>query len=236
MMPNRPLRGGRRNIQRQPPLLWPATSAFPSPAAERGCLGVKAKGTTALIACGALAREVLQLKAKHGWDADVLAVPALLHNHPDRLPAAIEERLHAARQQYERVVVVYGDCGTGGQLDRLLESAGVQRIRGPHCYEIYGGAVFEELMAKEPGTFFLTDFLVSQFDALVIQQLGLDRFPELRDDYFGNYTRVVYLAQRSDSKLNEEARQAARQLNLPLEIRQVGYGSLESRLLEFMAK
>ncbi len=162
------------------------------------------KAGTALIVCGALVQEVLQLKAKHGWDAHISAVPALLHNHPDRLPDAIQKRIRAARQEFGRVVVVYGDCGTGGQLDLLLESEGVRRVRGPHCYEIYGEAAFDEIMAKEPGTFFLTDFLVSQFDALVIHELGLDRYPELRDDYFGNYSRAVYLAQRENPDLGRE--------------------------------
>jgi Protein of unknown function (DUF1638) len=196
----------------------------------------KMKSGTALIVCGALVQEVLQLKAKHGWDAHIAAVPVLLHNHPDRLPDAIQERIRAARQEFGRVVVVYGDCGTGGQLDHLLESEGVRRVRGPHCYEIYGEAAFDEIMAKEPGTFFLTDFLVSQFGALVIQELGLDRHPELRDDYFGNYLRVVYLAQRENEALEEKAREAARRLGLPLEIRHVGYGGLESRLMELMAE
>jgi hypothetical protein len=195
----------------------------------------KMKAGTALIVCGALVQEVLHLKAKHGWDAHIAAVPALLHNHPDRLPDAIQKRIHAAREEFGRVVVVYGDCGTGGQLDRLLESEGVSRVRGPHCYEIYGEAVFEEIMAKEPGTFFLTDFLVSQFDSLVIRELGLDRHPELRDDYFGNYSRAVYLAQRQNPAVEEKAREAARQLGLPLEIRHVGNGGLESRLTELMA-
>ena len=194
------------------------------------------KAGTVLIVCGALVPEVLRLKAKHAWDAHIAAVPALLHNHPDRLPDAIQERIRAARQEFGRVVVVYGDCGTGGQLDRLLESEGVRRVRGPHCYEIYGEAAFDEIMAKEPGTFFLTDFLISQFDALVIQELGLDRHPELRDDYFGNYSGVVYLAQRESEALEDKAREAARRLGLPLEIRHVGYGGLESRLMELMAE
>jgi uncharacterized protein DUF1638 len=194
------------------------------------------KAATALVVCGALAQEVLQLKAKHGWDVEILAVPALLHNHPDRLPSAIHERIWEARKEFGRVVVVYGDCGTGGQLDRLLESEGVLRIRGPHCYEIYGETGFDEIMATEPGTFFLTDFLVTQFDSLVIRELGLDRHPELRDDYFGNYSRAVYLAQRKSPVLEEKAREAARKLRLPLEIRHVGYGGLESRLLELMTE
>jgi hypothetical protein len=191
---------------------------------------------TALIVCGALVSEVLQLKAKHGWDAEVSGVPALLHNHPDRLPAAIEERIRAARQDFGRVVVVYGDCGTGGQLDRLLDKEGVRRIRGPHCYEIYAERAFDGMMAAEPGTFFLTDFLVSQFESLVIRELGLDRYPELRDDYFGNYSRAVYLAQSDDPALEEKAMKAAGRLGLPLEVRHVGYGGLESRLLELMAE
>ena len=194
------------------------------------------KATTALIVCGALAQEVLQLKTKHRWNADILALPALLHNHPDRLPAAIQERIREARKEFGRVVVVYGDCGTGGQMDSLLEKEGVHRVRGPHCYEIYGEATFDEMMVKEPGTFFMTDFLVTQFDSLVIQELGLDRHPELRDDYFGNYSRAVYLAQRLSPVLERQAREAARRLRLPLEIRRVGYGGLESRLLELMTE
>ena len=126
--------------------------------------------------------------------------------------------------------------GREGQLDRLLDIEGVRRIRGPHCYEIYAERAFDEMMAAEPGTFFLTDFLVSQFDALVIRELGLDRYPELRDDYFGNYSRVVYLAQSDDPALEEKAREAARRLGLPLEVRHVGYGGLESRLVELMAE
>lgn len=191
--------------------------------------------TTALIACGALAREVLALKERHGWPADVLAVPALLHNRPDRIPPAVLARIQEARAHYERVIVVYGDCGTGGQLDRLLAAEGVQRIAGPHCYEMYAGGRFAALMDEAPGTFFLTDYLTQSFDHLVIEGLGLDRFPELRDDYFGHYTRVVYLAQRDDPALRERAQWAADSLGLPLEIRPVGYGALETRLLALLA-
>jgi hypothetical protein len=192
------------------------------------------KMKTALIACGALAREVLALREKHQWNAEVLATPALLHNSPFRIPAAVLERIREARQRFDQVVVVYGDCGTGGQLDALLEAEGVKRIRGPHCYEMYADSIFDELMEKEPGTFFLTDFLVRHFDQLVIKELGLDRFPELREDYFANYTRVVYLSQRADPELLVGAQQAAARLNLPLEVQQVGYGALESRLLELI--
>ncbi|MBL8057924.1 MAG: DUF1638 domain-containing protein [Anaerolineales bacterium] len=190
--------------------------------------------TTALIVCGALAREVLALRARHGWAADVLALPALLHNTPERLPTAVQARLRAARAAYERVVVVYGDCGTGGQLDALLAEAGVERVAGPHCYEMYANGRFAELMAEAPGTYFLTDYLVHSFEPLVIAGLGLDRFPELRDEYFRNYTRCVYLAQTDDPALRAKAAWAAEQLRLPLEIRQVGYGALETRLVELL--
>jgi hypothetical protein len=187
----------------------------------------------ALIACGALAREVLALRAKHGWAADVLAVPSLLHNEPDKIPTAVLQRIREARENYDQVVVVYGDCGTGGQLDALLAAEGVARIAGPHCYEMYAGAAtFDQIMNEELGTFFLTDYMVRSFDHLVIEGLGLDRYPELRDDYFGNYTRVVYLAQEDNPTLQTRAAWAAGLLNLPLEIRQVGYGELEKRLVE----
>ena len=189
---------------------------------------------TALIACGALAREVLALKEKHGWDADVLGVPSLLHNTPDRIPEAVRERIYEARAHYDRVIVAYGDCGTGGLLDQMLAAEGVERVAGPHCYEMYANGQFEQLMAEQPGTYFLTDYLVQSFDHLVIEGMGLDRFPELRDEYFRNYTRVVYLAQRDDPALRARAQWAADVLGLPLEIRVVGYGALETRLLELM--
>lgn len=192
--------------------------------------------TTALIACGALAREVLALKEQHGWDADVLGVPALLHMRPDRIPGAVRERIAEARTQYGRVVVVYGDCGTSGQLDRLLEAEGVERVAGPHCFEMYADGRFQEIMADQPGTFFLTDYLVQSFDHLVIEELGLDRFPELRDEYFRNYTHVVYLAQTDNLELKARAQRAADYLRLPLEVRQTGYGALETRLVELMEK
>ena len=189
---------------------------------------------TALIACGALAREVLALRDKHAWAADVLAVPALLHNDPNRIPGAVLARIRQARQKYDRVVVVYGDCGTGGQLDRLLAAEGVARVAGPHCYEMYANGTFEALMDQAPGTYFLTDYLVRSFDHLVIEGMGLDRHPELRQEYFRNYTRVVYLAQRDDPQLRARAQWAADCLGLPLEIRPVGYGALETRLVEML--
>ena len=189
---------------------------------------------TALIACGALAREVLALREKHGWDADVLGVPSLLHNEPDRIPAAVQQRIRQAREAYDQVIVVYGDCGTGGMLDRLLEQEGVQRVAGPHCYEMYADGTFDSLMAEAPGTYFLTDYLVQSFDHLVIEGMGLDRYPELRGEYFRNYTRVVYLVQREDPALLARAHWAASTLGLPLEVRRTGYGKLETRLKELL--
>jgi hypothetical protein len=190
--------------------------------------------TTALIVCGALAREVLALKEKHSWDVDVLALPSLLHNRPERIPQMVLKRIRQARVDHDRVFVVYADCGTGGLLDRLLEKEGVQRISGPHCYAIYANGDFDRMMAEAPGTFFLTDYLLGSFDHLVLEGLGLDRRPELREDYFKNYTRVIYLAQRDDPALRERAQWAADSLQLPLEIRHTGYGLLETRLKEFI--
>jgi hypothetical protein len=146
----------------------------------------------------------------------------------------VAERIRQVRANYDRVVVVYGDCGTGGGLDALLENEGVERIAGPHCYEIYGRDRFDALMAEETGTYFLTDFLVRSFDHLVIKGLGLDRYPQLRDDYFGNYRRVVYLAQRDDPDLLTRAQRAADRLGLPLQVERVGDGGLEARLMACM--
>lgn len=189
----------------------------------------------AFIACGALARELHAIVRANGWRADILGLPALLHNRPERIPEAVRDRIRQARGHYDRIVAVYGDCGTGGELDAVLREEGVERVAGPHCYEMYAGTDFEELSSADNGAFFLTDFLVREFDALVIRGLGLDRFPQLRDDYFGNYNRAVYLAQRPDPVLEQKAREAAGKLRLPFEIRFTGYGAFESRLVELTA-
>jgi len=192
---------------------------------------------TVLIACGALAREVLAIREKYGWDADVWGVPALLHNRPDQIPAAVRLRIREARVKYDWVIVVYGDCGTGGMLDRLLAEEGVERLAGPHCYEMYANGqngVFEKMMEDQLGTFFITDYLAGSFDHLVVEELGLDRFPQLRDDYFANYTRMVYLVQQDNPELRVKAQWAADFIQLPLEIYYTGYGALESRLVEKM--
>lgn len=188
----------------------------------------------ALIVCGALAREVLALKAKHKWDADIFGLPVLLHNEPERIPPAVMARIQQIRGDYKRLIVVYGDCGTSGSLDHLIDQEGVQRVAGPHCYEMYANGSFAELMAADPGTYFLTDYLVGSFDHLVLEGLGIDRNPELREDYFKNYNRVLYLAQRDDPTLREKAQWAADRLGLPLDIQYTGYGLLEQRLLELI--
>lgn len=190
---------------------------------------------TALIVCGALAREVIALKKKYNWQADLLGVPAQLHNRPNKIPAGVQKRIDEARQTYDRTIVVYGDCGTGGKLDEMLEAEGVIRLAGPHCYEMYAGAEnFEAMMAENAGTYFLTDYLLRSFESLIIKGMGLDKHPELRQMYFVNYTRMVYLAQQDDPELYEKAQWAADYLGLELEIRQVDYGELESRLAELM--
>lgn len=187
-----------------------------------------------VIACGALAREMLDLVSLNSLDwVDVECLPATLHNTPDLIPAAVEERLAAAAERYRRVFVGYADCGTGGLLDRVLETRGIERLPGAHCYEFYAtGPGFAALHDQEPGTFYLTDFLVRHFDRLVWNGLGLDRWPHLRDDYFGNYRRLVYLSQVESPQLAKEARSAADRLGLAFEHRRVGYGELATTLVE----
>src|SRR3990172_1562984 len=150
---------------------------------------------TAFILCGALGREVRDIVRKHRWDVDLIGIAALDHMIPNRIAPDVESRLLALRTRYERVIVVYGDCGTRGTLDQVLARYGIERVNGPHCYEMFARQTFDALMEEEPGTFFLTDFLVRAFRGTVIKGLGLDRYPELKDEYFRHYRRVVYLAQ-----------------------------------------
>jgi hypothetical protein len=181
-----------------------------------------------VIACGALAHEVLALRLEH---IDVACLPAQLHNHPRRIPAAMRARIRANRADYDEILCLYGDCGTGGELDRVLEEEGVRRIDGAHCYAFYAGdEAFSLLAEEEPGTFYLADFLVRHFDALVIRGLGLDRFPHLRDDYFANYRRVVHLAQFDDPDTTAKARAAAERLGLAYERRFTGLEGIRAFL------
>jgi hypothetical protein len=189
---------------------------------------------TAFIMCGALAREVLAIIDRHGWDVDIVGVPAIDHMRPERIAPDVEKRYLALREQYERILVLFGDCGSGGAVDMLVERYGLQRVDGPHCYEMYGGAGFQELMDEEPGTFFLTDFLVRGFRGTVLKGLGLDRFPSLKEEYFRNYKRLVYLIQIEDQKLVDKAGAIAKYLELPLELRYTGFGLLEERLVAMM--
>jgi Protein of unknown function (DUF1638) len=189
-----------------------------------------------VIGCGALAPELVALTRRAGLpEMDLTCLPATLHNRPERIPAAVVARIRRARHDgYDRIFVAYADCGTGGLLDRALESEGVERLAGAHCYEVYAGReAFAALSEQEPGTFYLTDFLVRNFDRLVVRGLGLDRHPELLPMYFGNYTRLLYLAQTDDVRLTETAGGGARRLGLTFERRFVGLGELESSVRAF---
>jgi hypothetical protein len=194
---------------------------------ETGLLPART-GRVLLIACGALAHEVLALKAANGWDhLDLQCLPAKLHLWPDRIIPAVEAAVADARGRYDSVFVVYADCGTGGQLQAACDRLGVEMVEGPHCYAFFeGNAVFAARAETEFTAFYLTDFLVRQFDAFVWRPMGLDRHPELRDMYFGNYTKLVYQAQVDDPALDAKARDCAERLLLDYERRFTGYGDL----------
>jgi len=189
----------------------------------------QAKAGTLVIACGALANELVAVIRLNGWrHIAVTCLPAILHNRPDRISEAVRGKIRANRDRYSRILCLYGDCGTGGRLDDMLAEEGIERIEGAHCYAFYAGlAEFEAMMEEEIGTFFLTDYLVRFFDRLVMEGLGLDRYPELHADYFGHYRRVVWLAQAPDAELEARARAAAAKLGLPLEKRVTGLDGLE---------
>lgn len=189
-------------------------------------------GRILLIACGALAREILDLKSLNNWDhIDLTCLPAILHSRPEKITAAVETAVTRYRDNYGKIYVVYADCGTGGQLQAACDRLGVDMVEGPHCYSfLQGNADFSETSEDEFTAFYLTDFLVRQFDAFVWRALGLDRHPQLRDDYFGHYEKLVYQAQTDDPALTAKARICADRLGLAFERRKTGYGDLETTL------
>ena len=191
-----------------------------------------AQGRILLIACGALAHEILALKRANGWDhLDLQCLPANLHLWPDRIPAAVEAAVTQHRAAYDRIFVVYADCGTGGLLQQKCKELGVEMVEGPHCYSFFeGNTAFAAKAEQDFTAFYLTDFLVRQFDAFVWRPMGLDRHPELRDMYFGNYTKLVYQAQTEDPALDAKARACADRLGLAYERRFTGYGDLTTAL------
>jgi len=193
-------------------------------------MGNPATGRAAVLACGALAADVRRVARGRGWEIDVLPLPALLHNRPQLIAPALADALAKLQARYERIAVAYGDCGSYGAIDELLEAAGVRRLAAENCYELFARDEVRSALAEQPGTYFLTDFLARTFEHTVVRELGLDRHPELRDSYFGNYTRIVWLAQRPTPATRAAARSAAARVNLPLEEMQVGTGALEREL------
>ena len=190
---------------------------------------------TAFVICGALGAEVKDIVDRRGWDVDIYGLSAMLHLYPARIVEELGEKLRALRPRYERMVVVYGDCGTNGRLAAVLEEVGALQVRGPHCYEMFAGRdLFHQVADDKPGTFFLTDWLVRNFDRAVVRGLGLDRDPELKPMLFGNYEALMFLRQVPNPRLAKRAQEIAEYLELPLEVVDVGLGELEDRLAELV--
>lgn len=205
----------------------PAGQAAPAPVAA----------AVAVIACGALAQQVAEIAERNSWPVDVHPLPPLLHNHPQRIAPAVAALATDLAARYATVAVGYADCGTYGALDEVCRRLRITRLAGSHCYDLYAGAErMRQLFAAEPGTYVLTDFLVRSFRRTVLAELGLDRHPELRDDYFRHYRRVVWLAQRPTGELRREARAAAEALGLPLETVEVGDEQLERELAQLLRR
>ncbi|MEL7157410.1 MAG: DUF1638 domain-containing protein [Actinomycetota bacterium] len=191
-----------------------------------------------VLACGALARELLAVVEANGLDrVRVEFLPAQLHNRPETIPEAVGEALDRLAPGHDRVLLGYGDCGTGGALDRLCAERGVERLPGAHCYEFFAGPdLFERLHTAEPGTFYLTDYLVRHFDRLVLDGLGINQHPELEPLYFGHYRTLVHLAQVDDPELRARAEAAAERLGLAFEYHLVGMGGLATTVVEVAAR
>ena len=191
-------------------------------------------GRLLVIGCGALAEELSALKGANQWTAlDIKCLDAALHNRPEQIADRLESVLAQYHAEYTNILIAYADCGTGGAVDRVARQFNAQRLPGAHCYEFYATSpVFEALAEAEPGTFYLTDFLVRHFDRLVIEEMKLDEYPELEEMLFGRYRKVVYLAQVDSSELLQQAERAARRLKLPLEVVTTGYGLLAKTVEE----
>lgn len=199
---------------------------------QEGLAQTGQSGRVLIIACGALAREILDLKTANGWDhMDLTCLPAILHNHPEKITTAVRQAVAKHRADYPSIFLAYADCGTGGELFDLCKEMGIEMVKGPHCYSFFEGTeAFETRTKEQIDAFYLTDFLVRQFEAFVWTPLGLDRHPELRDMYFGNYKTLVYQAQTDDPELTRKAQDCARRLGLNFERHQTGYGDLATTL------
>tara|TARA_B100000131_G_scaffold47788_1_gene42405 strand:+ start:360 stop:995 length:636 start_codon:yes stop_codon:yes gene_type:complete len=196
------------------------------------------KKKTLIIACGALARELSEVISFNSLEhIEVECLPASYHNSPEKIPVALEERIQKTKKDYDQIFVGYADCGTGGKVDEICEKFGLERLSGAHCYEFFAGkSNFASLQENEMGSFYLTDFLVKHFERLVVKALWLDTHPELLNEYFGNYTRVVYLAQTDDPVLEEKARESAKKLGLDLVVLRTGYGDFETEITSLQIK
>ena len=195
----------------------------------------EAGARVSLVACGALAQPAAAVVARHGWPVDIHPLPPLLHNRPHLIAGEVRRLAVELSAAYDVVAVGYADCGTYGALDAVCEELGLKRLPGLHCYDLYDGeATLAARLEAEPGTYLLTDFLVRSFERTVVRELGLDRWPELRDDYFRHYTRVVWLAQEPDAELRTLAQQAAERLGLPLTVVPTGTGRLEAALADLL--